>query len=759
MNAIILPSSESYSLSPLCSRKNLSFLPVMGKPLSDVTSLYLKKNNADTILDPNALFSYKQPNKDGLLILFRENLVTNFKISEAIEAHKQRKSELTAVLSEQSSDLGARPRCLSVSLGQNRRITSAASNPNTASPFSYSFVGILIIDIGSLPLLSLSGAPTAENILSAAVAEGKRTDGFISSDDFIFVNTQAEYIRCHEMIMSDKSGTFTDLFPSREIRPAFFAEGDAEIASGVSIEPPVFISRGCKVQSGAKLGPNVFVGKSCIIGAGAEISNSVIGKKCIIGEHSSLDGTVLCSDINLGASTRIYHNTIIGNACRIGGGCIIAPDVKIWHNKRIEENTRISESLIHASLATEQLFRNGRIDGEINADITPEFMAKLGAAVGTMFPKSKIGICSASSPICGVLAQAAAAGIASSGSKCISFGEQPLPLFRCGIIYHRLACGIYIGQSADREIFFPEISVVSSDGADFDNKDERVLEDIFFGGIFTRCSPDKITDSVNLGGFRAKYIRDILNSVKSAAFSKNMEIRTVSESVSEILESVLGELEPITKVGSKKEFEVDISLNGQYFYLYSTDKSQISKQSLFAVCTMLYREYFGFRRIVLPVSVSDKIRAYQTDTDIIECGISDYDFIKAMLSNGLTEQFRLFFDGIFFSVILLDYLNSRNISFDDFMNKIPQFKISEKEIECPSIRKSEIIRKLYEKYGDESASHTDGIKIYQSNGWVLIIPEKYRHCIKVITEGYTAEAANEISAIFTNQIKRLAKPN
>ena len=66
---------------------------------------------------------------------------------------------------------------------------------------------------------------------------------------------------------------------------------------------------------------------------------------------------------------------------------------------------------------------------------------------------------------------------------------------------------------------------------------------------------------------------------------------------------------------------------------------------------------------------------------------------------------------------------------------------------------------LYEKYGGENPSRTDGIKIYQSNGWVLIIPEKYRHCIKVITEGYTAEAANEISAIFTNQIKRLAKPN
>ena len=54
---------------------------------------------------------------------------------------------------------------------------------------------------------------------------------------------------------------------------------------------------------------------------------------------------------------------------------------------------------------------------------------------------------------------------------------------------------------------------------------------------------------------------------------------------------------------------------------------------------------------------------------------------------------------------------------------------------------------------------TEGIKIYSNNGWVLVLPEKYRHCIKIITEGYDAEAAEELSTIFTNQVKRLAKLN
>lgn len=758
MNAVIIPSSNPYSLTPLCDRKNIGSLPIVGKPLSAVTELYLTENNIDSIIDIKDLSADKS---DDYLILIQENLITNLDIASALDAHIQSKADITAVLAEPSADNGIRRADLCVTADKDGRVTSYSSGVAAASPLSYPFSGIFIFAADSALLTSSDlKTHTANEIFSAAISRGMSINAFVSDSKFTFVNTQTDYILCHRAIMSGRIHSLSlGSDTAREIRPGFFANAAAEISGGVSIEPPVFISRGCKIQTGAKLGPNVFVGENCIIGTNAEISNSVIGRNCIIGEYSIMDGAVLCSDINLGANVRIYPNTIIGNACRIGSGAVIARDVRIWHNKRIEEKTRISSSLLHASLATESLFRNGRIDGEINADITPEFMAKLGAALGTMFPKSKIAICSASAPICGVLARAAESGISSSGSACMLFGEQPLPLFRCGIIYHKITCGIHISQSADREIFFPEITVISSDGADFDSAAEHTLEDIFFGGIFTRCSPDKVIDTADLGGFRTKYTQDILNSVKSTVFSKNMEIRTASESVSEILETVLSELEKITNLGSKKEFEVDITLNGQSFYLYSTDKVQIDKQTLFAVCTKLYLEYFGARRIVLPVSVSDKIRDYSGDTEIIECGISDYEFIKTMLSHGLDEQFRIFFDGIFFSVILLDYLNRKDISFGEFIGTIPSFKIFEEEVECPNIRKNEIIRKLYEKYGGENPSRTDGIKIYQSNGWVLIIPEKYRHCIKVITEGYTAEAANEISAIFTNQIKRLAKPN
>lgn len=50
-------------------------------------------------------------------------------------------------------------------------------------------------------------------------------------------------------------------------------------------------------------------------------------------------------------------------------------------------------------------------------------------------------------------------------------------------------------------------------------------------------------------------------------------------------------------------------------------------------------------------------------------------------------------------------------------------------------------------------------KSIRTRGWVLILPDQYRHYIRIITEGTNMEAAEEISTNFKKQIKRLAYPD
>ena len=310
MNAVIIPSSKPYSLTPLCDRKNIGSLPIVGKPLSAVTELYLTENNIDSIIDIKDLSADKA---DDYLILIQENLITNLDIASALDAHIQSKADITAILAEPSADNGIRRADLCVTADKDGRVTSYSSGVAAASPLSYPFSGIFIFAADSALLTSSDlKTYTANEIFSAAISREMSINVFVSDSNFIFINTQTDYILCHKAIMSGRIHSLSlGSDTAREIRPGFFADAAAEISGGVSIEPPVFISRGCKIQTGAKLGPNAFIGENCIIGTNAEISNSVIGRNCIIGEYSTMDGAVLCTDINLGAPCSVGCSLIL----------------------------------------------------------------------------------------------------------------------------------------------------------------------------------------------------------------------------------------------------------------------------------------------------------------------------------------------------------------------------------------------------------------------------------------------------------------
>ena len=121
MNAVIIPSSKPYSLTPLCDRKNIGSLPIVGKPLSAVSELYLTENNIDSIIDIKDLSADKA---DDYLILIQENLITNLDIASALDAHIQSKADITAGLAEPSADNGIRRADLCATADKDGRVTS-----------------------------------------------------------------------------------------------------------------------------------------------------------------------------------------------------------------------------------------------------------------------------------------------------------------------------------------------------------------------------------------------------------------------------------------------------------------------------------------------------------------------------------------------------------------------------------------------------------------------------------------------------------
>lgn len=752
MHAIIIPTSSHTSLTPLLCNRRINDLPLMGLSVEQHIRMHLSKHNIVSITSIRD-FSYdsllRLSDNDGILSI-ENNLITAVDIGDVVSAHQKMQSDITIVLRPLKNSA---TRCIRSVSGME--ITGPYGSKVNIRETEVE--GIYVYSKTALKILKDAPHSLNENeILNYASDNDLKISGYFASHHSITISSVYDYKQCHKDILD---GALPNYLPGTQIRDGFYMETDVCLESGVKIETPVYISRGCHIEKDAKIYSGTFIGRDCSIKSGATLCQSIIGSSCTLSENVSVNGGILDSNINLGKNTDVMDSAIIGSGCRIEKNCVINSGVKVWPNKRILQGTHLNDNLIWGSVGTEKLFSNGKICGEINVDITPEFMAKLGAALGTMYRGCKIGLSYDSAPVCQTFASATLSGLVSTGAKIYNLGEQSLPASRLGTRFFNTAMTLHISQSSADGGFCPELEFIESDGSSFSEANQQSLESLFLNNIFLRTDTKKLQDYLDLSQYRLFYIQEILNGLKSTRFEKNMEIRTHSETLSDILEVLLGEVENIAQYDSPVVFSADLSFNGQKVTLYTKDGKLLDRSAIMYIISVILIRYFGCKTIALPIYAPSALEEMlcREKVNIIKCGTSSAEFINTLLKNNLYAQFRLCFDGIFCAVSLLDFLNFYNISFDMLAKELPKQISLETEVECPSSRKANIIETLYEKYGHNKIDVTDGIKIYQNNGWVLIIPEKHRHYVKIITEGTSMETAEEISAEFTNQIKKLAK--
>ena len=745
MNSKLISSSSRTTLNPLISGNEIGDIPIMGIPISSHIKSYLSDygiSNGSSSID-----------SDGC-VLVENNLITNTDLSSVIQSHTLKHSDITAVL---------RP-ITEKSMG-NIVISDAAGYITDISDTGYRFdpsfhetEGIYILSPNAYNTLKdKCFSANGTELLRTALKNNLNIFGYISNAYSISITNIEDYKQCHSDILNKKLKV---KLAAKEVKDSFWLESGVKIEHDVSIETPVYISSDCFIERGSKIEGNSYIGSGTTIKSNAEISHCIISKNCSICANASVKGGVLADNVNIGVNSKILENVVIGSGCRIESDCTIKTGVKIWPNKRIMQGTRLSDNLVWGSVGTEHLFRNGKICGEINIEVTPEFMTKLGAAFGTMFNNKSVGLSFDSSPVCSVLASALSAGITSAGALLYNFKEQTLPITRRCVRYYNLDSALHINIAGGNGFFYPEIEFIEADGSSFSSENESNIENIFFNNVFYRADVKNLKEPIVLSDSKLHYTQDILNSLKSKYYSINMEIRTRSESVSEILEILLSTIEKKAISNPIKQFSADIADNGQNIILYTADGKLVDTNKLLGIISVILIKRFEYDSVVMPISVSERLEEYITDLGarIIYSGISEHEFMKKMVRHNLKEQAALCFDGVYFAMTLLDYLNETGNTFDELTASLPESSHAEIEVECSNARKSDIIKQLHDKYKNNKIDTTDGIKIYKSNGWVLVIPERYRHSIKIITEGTNMETAEEICNVFANQIKKLAKP-
>jgi mannose-1-phosphate guanylyltransferase / phosphomannomutase len=115
------------------------------------------------------------------------------------------------------------------------------------------------------------------------------------------------------------------------------------------------------------------------------------------------------------------------------------------------------------------------------------------------------------------------------------------------------------------------------------------------------------------------------------------------------------------------------------------------------------------------------------------------------------------FDAIAGLVKILDFMNLNHYRLSDLVDMIPDFHMDKREVECPWDAKGKVIRQLIQDSSGQNIETLEGVKVYEDNGWVLVLPDAEQPVCRVISESYSAEFAEELSNIYVNKIREISR--
>ncbi len=311
--------------------------------------------------------------------------------------------------------------------------------------------------------------------------------GFVAEGYWTDVGTVDEYRRANSDAVNGKAGI--DLpQPQGGLMPG---EG-AEIHPDAKLFGNILVGRNCQIGEGAVINGPTVVGDYVVIDSAARIDQSVLLANSYVGRKASLRSCVVGRQSTVHEGARIEEAALLGDNCIVGRDSTVRAAVKIWPNKRIDDGTVVTETLIHGSQARRSPFGRSGITGLANIEMTPEFAARVGAAVGSVLkPTDRVVANRDPSRAARMIKRALMAGLTSTGVTVLDIGALPTPAARFRAGMGDVDAAVHV-RSSPHEASSVDIKLLGADGSDLEGKAERSIDSIMAREDFRRVPIDQI---------------------------------------------------------------------------------------------------------------------------------------------------------------------------------------------------------------------------------------------------------------------------
>jgi len=805
MKAVVMAGGEGSRLRPLTSQFPKPLVPVAGTPVLEHVLRLLRNHGITDVILTLAYLGAEIRNRigdgsdfdmnveyvvedrplgtagsvgnarhllDDTFVVISGDALTDIDLSWAVAEHKRHQAAATIVLKSVPNPLEYGV----VVTDDDGRITRFLEKPSWGEVFSdRANTGIYVMEASVLDNIPPDEVMDwSQDVFPRMLEKGEVLTGVAASGYWCDIGNIETYVKANWDALE---GHVRCHIPGRKDGNIWFGEG-IEIDDGVNIEGPAYIGDEVKLKRGVHINDHAVIDKFVVVDENAKLSNTIVWSHSYIGEGTRSRQSIIGRSVTIKDSCFLEDNTVIGDDCVLGRGSHIRAGVKIWPHKEVEPRSVVNESIIWAGGWRSGLFTSYGLGGLINVELTPEYCARLGAVFGAMLTKNAtVAVGRDHARSSRMIKRALVSGVVSAGATVRDVGELPVPVtqFSARVGSCDAAIHVLVSPLDQRSV---DIRFFDGEGLPLDKRTERRFENLFFREDFRRAAfyemgeiergdpiahyRERLLSTVDLGAIKRSSMRMVIDYDYSTA-------STVLPEILEKLETFVVPLNAGVREGPSQstvpyeiamisqtvsaDFGVFLGPSGEHLSVIDESGRVVPSQKLFALL-MSWQLKHNPGTVVLPVTMPHWI------VEMIENASGNVRWCKAEFSSILRTaaqpdvvfggdgrgrhiwpEHLVAFDAMYTVVKLIEWRAITGSSLAEALDLLPSSAYVVHEEFCPWEFKGKVMRLLVEEHQERAMDLTDGFKVQENGGYVLVRPDPDAPAFQIV-----ADAANQADA-------------
>ena len=423
-----------------------------------------------------------------------------------------------------------------------------------------------------------------------------------------------------------------------------------------------------------------------------------------------------------------------------------------------------------------RLFGTNGIRGVVGEAMNAELAVKVGRAIGTFFEGGLVGLARDPRLSGPMLARAAASGLMSAGCDVIDVGMVPTPCAQYFVAKSGHLKGAIVVTASHNPREFNGLKAIDAHGMEMRREDEESIEAILFEDRFHAAAWSDVGSSRVDDTAIPRYMEAIEAKVDAEAIRKRNPMVVVDPGngagcvVTPYLLRSLGcrvlslNAQPDGAFPGRLPEPTPDHLDRATFV---DDKGAfvVGDKALALLARAAVKGRGG--TVVTPVSTSsvveDVVRA--SGGKLIRTRVGSPIVARAMFESGAVfggeENGGVIFpdhqfcrDGAMSAAKMLELLAHEGKSLSALVAALPQYHIKKANVEVPVERREAVLAAIVELAKGRNVDSTDGVKILESDGAVLVRPSGTEPIFRVYAEAKTPARADALAEEGVSWIKK-----